>query len=175
MKNFQKIVMPSLCEIITRMESIRKYPSFVKVEYKDGRLSIHGVVGQLPSGNCRGSAGQCVDEIVNGSPAKGWTEEMLKQLCDIWNQWHLNDMRPYCEHQKRLGWDKKAKETVLVNGERKYLSWVLPKDHSEGLLTRECPICGYKYGTAWKTESVPESVLEWLIALPVTSVDPAWI
>ena len=36
-----------------------------------------------------------VDEIRNGSPTDEWTTEMLNKLCDIWDRWHLNDMRPY--------------------------------------------------------------------------------
>lgn len=66
----------------------------------------------MRNGNCRGSVGQCVDEIRAGSPADGWTQEMLKKLCDIWDKWHLNDMRPECEHQRALGWREQAVEII---------------------------------------------------------------
>lgn len=39
---------------------------------------------------------------------------MLKKLCDIWDLWHLNYMRPYCQHQKELGWDKIAGEKITL-------------------------------------------------------------
>lgn len=222
--------------------------AFAKITYSDkGRLSISGVIGPTRSGDCRGSCGQCVAEIREGTPAKGWTADMLAQFCDIWQRWHLNDMRPYCEHQKALGWDELAKKAVkiyryrltretqrqktkiegaalnalrrgetftpdakmteLVNlpyiwkthetlmdkalqyyepaealypgdmgaFETKTLGWLSPEEHPEGLLGRECLVCGYRYGTAWKTETVPKDVIDWLFSLPDTPVEPAWV
>lgn len=105
------VLNPCMCEVYRGNAR-----AFVKVEFDNGRLSISGVIGPMANGNCKGSAGQCVDEIRNGTPVNDWTPEMLKKLCDIWDEWHLNDMRPYCEHQKALGWDKLAsKEVKLYN------------------------------------------------------------
>lgn len=39
---------------------------------------------------------------------------MLDKFCSIWDEWHLNDMRPYCKHQKELGWDKLAVTPVTL-------------------------------------------------------------
>lgn len=50
--------------------------------------------------------------------------------------------------------------------EKKSTSWVYPAEHPQGILTRACPVCGYKYGTASRKREVPESVLEFLHALP---------
>lgn len=95
--------------------------AFAKINYENGRLSISGVIGPTKYGNARGSCGQCVDEIRDGRPTEGWTEEMLKAFCDIWDTWHLNDMRPYCEHQEKLGWrDIAKKEVTLYHYELKY-------------------------------------------------------
>ena len=55
-----------------------------------------------------------MEEIRQGEPVEGWTKEMVQRLCDIWDEWHLNDMRPYCQHQKALGWDKLASKTVTL-------------------------------------------------------------
>lgn len=40
--------------------------------------------------------------------------------------------------------------------EIKTLGWLRPSQHPDGLLTKPCPVCGYKYGTAWLHEEIPE-------------------
>ena len=52
---------------------------------------------------------------------------------------------------------------------------VYPHEHPSGVLTKRCPTCGYKYGTLWCFEEVPEDVLAWLKALPETDGKPAWV
>lgn len=220
---------------------------FCEIEFENGKLSICGVIGPTRNGNCNGPAGQCSDEIRKGKPAEGWTDEMIRKFCDIWDAWHLNDMRPYCEHQKQLGWDKLAVKAVnlynytltrdavieknaakecalkalekgetftptpeqskfaslpysvqlpeeisgedaayykpkkpIYNGDEgpvevKTLGWLRPEEHPDGLLCRPCPVCGYKYGSAWKEEEVPQDVINWLFNLPDTTVRPAWV
>ncbi len=233
------ILNPCLCAVGARL-----YNAYVEVEFSDGRLSMHGVVGPDLYGNCHGGAGQCVDEIRAGRPNKEWTREMLDKLCDYWDKYHLNDMRPYCSHQKELGWDELARKEVtlyhyslnneaskkqkdaenaaleaLRNGktftpteeqvkyanlkyfydtyeeisgemselykpykslhggitEKKTLGWISNDEYSEGLIGKPCPVCGYKYGTSWKKEDVPEDVIAWLFSLPESKVRPAWI
>jgi len=105
----KKVINPCVCNTFSG-----KAQTYVKIEYEDGRLSICGVVGAKVNGNCKGSAGQCVDEIRKGTPAIDWTDEMLQKLCDIWDRWHLNDMRPYCQHMKELGWVEQMQEKVKV-------------------------------------------------------------
>lgn len=76
---------------------------FLQIDYtikdKKGWLSIEGVQGPLDNGDCRGSCGQCIDVLRNEvtAPASGID---VAKLADIWERWHLNDMRPYCEHQR---------------------------------------------------------------------------
>lgn len=107
----RKIINPCTCDTY---EGEAK--GFCKIKFEEGRLSISGVIGPKRNGNAKGSCGQCVDEIRNGTPAPEWNQEMLNRFCDIWDEWHLNDMRPYCQHQKALGWDQLArKEVVLYN------------------------------------------------------------
>lgn len=98
----KKILNPCKCPV-----NGKKYQSYVTIEFENGRISIRGVVGPKNNGNAYGSCGQCVDSIRNGDPnyKDGWNKEMLQKLCDIWDKWHLNDMRAYCQHQKELGWD----------------------------------------------------------------------
>ena len=61
------------------------------------------------------------------------------------------------------------------NGTKKIRGWISYKDHKLGFIGRECPVCGYKYGTAWKMEEVPQDIIEWLESLPETKVTPAWV
>ena len=59
--------------------------------------------------------------------------------------------------------------------EQKAIGWVLQSEHPDGMLSRPCPMCGYKYGNAWLREEVPADVIEWLGALPNTDIIPAWV
>lgn len=105
----KRVINPCQCEVWNgKMER-----AFVEIVFEKGELSLHGVIGPRIGGNCLGAAGQCVDEIREGVPIEEWTAEMLKDLCDIWDEWHLNDMRPYCEHQKEMGWRELAKKKVV--------------------------------------------------------------
>ena len=110
----KKVVSPCFCKVYTRSGNEATARAFCKIQFENGRLSITGVIGPMPSGNCRGGAGQCVDAIREGHPCDEWTQEMLDKFCSIWDEWHLNDMRPYCKHQKELGWNKLAVTPVTL-------------------------------------------------------------
>lgn len=81
----------------------RNVSVFVKATYKDGRLSISGVEGPKRNGDAVGSCGQIGGHL---SPegfsefAPGWDAELCGQFLEAWERWHLNDMRPGCEHQR---------------------------------------------------------------------------
>ncbi len=123
-----------------------KAKGFVKAEIHDGEFSMTGVIGPYRSGNCQGAAGQCVNEIRNGEPANGWTREMVDQLCDLWERWHLNYMRMECQHQRELGWREIAKEVVKLPAvytfqlDRDTISErsKIDRETKEKLLTGEC-------------------------------------
>lgn len=105
----EKIINPVMCKVNGGMAN-----GFAKIQFRDGNLSISGVIGPLRSGNCKGSCGQCVNEFREGEPTDGWTKEMVQEFCDIWDEWHLNDMRPYCQHQKELGWNTLSNKKVTL-------------------------------------------------------------
>lgn len=49
----------------------------------------------------------------------------------------------------------------LYNGdtghtEVKALGWLRESEHPEGILSKACPVCGYKYGTSWVYFPIPE-------------------
>ena len=96
---------------------------------------------------------------------------------EIWRRWHLNDMKAACVHQRWFGWDEKpidpSKPTntygTHFEGQKSaswnLLGWVRPDEHPDGLMTKECPVCGYKYGTAWLKEDLPAEIIAEIEAL----------
>lgn len=109
----EKIINPCTCKVFGRRREIM-VDAFCKIKYGNGNLSITGVIGPKVGGDCWGAAGQCINEIRNGVPTGTWSVEMLDKFCDIWEEWHLNDTRPYCSHMRELGWKKLAMEKVEV-------------------------------------------------------------
>ena len=102
----KKVVSPCFCKVYTRSGNEATAQASCEIQFENGRLSITCVIGPM--------LGQCVDEIRKGRPCDEWTQEMLDKFCSIWDEWHLNDMRPYCKHQKELGWDKLAVTPVTL-------------------------------------------------------------
>lgn len=125
---------------------------FCCIKFSEGKLSITGVVGPRKSGNAY-SCGQTRDEVIKVYN-KGWNEDLYKKFQKTWDEWHLNYMRPGCEHQRMRGWEK--------DGYDKHPS-------------QPCPVCGYKFGSAWKKVEIPQDVLDFLLSLPDTKITPAWI
>jgi hypothetical protein len=194
------------------------------IKWSGERLSI--------SGSFDGSHGQCVDSIRQAFPRS----EAVQRLCDVWDEYHLNDMTAGCASQygnaafdggkmlRIYKWtvtteafyrSKKIIEEVrdgLINGvslalsdedrdllraveagkmgitthtkenpdpryyspdkgygtrplsgyEDKLATWVYQHEHPEGILSKPCPVCGYKYGSKWLTRPVPASALKFL-------------
>lgn len=85
-----------------------------------GRLSITGVVGPRSNGDAYGSCGQISDtirEAINAgefkpNDAQGWTVPDVLSFLDLWDRYHLNDMRPECEHQRAAGWPQMARQEI---------------------------------------------------------------
>ena len=157
-----------------------------KIEFADGRLSITGVEGPMKNGDARGSCGQIVDtKIIELAPA--WTQEMLDKFYAIWHEWHLNDMRAGCEHQRAEKWDERPIDSSKplnaygnhYEGQKQnswnMLTWLNASEHPDGLMCKPCLVCGYKYGTAWLKEEVPQEVIDWLSGLPDSDATPAWV
>ena len=146
------------------------------------RLSIMGEV------NPRGPWGQCVETVRQTRPLRPFTQEDVDTVCDIWERWHLNDMRAGCMHQRALGWkvcpghyDPARKATCSAPNyeEQDTLSLADVQDLKDSLLKdgvalvgksryyicaedkvwQPCPVCGYKFGTHWLHEQLPVEVL----------------
>jgi len=246
MNSFKKIIMPGT---LPDGNNGAHVPAHFTIEHKNGELSISGVIGARRNGDAWGSCGQCIGDLSRRGLklAEGWTKEQAAQFVKVWERWHLNKMRPECEHQRVAGWRDKAGERVTLyhwrmtrdaskaqkaaehaatdalkagetftptseqvffaglgysltthtaelpeniaayyepqkplypgdggHTEEKTLGWLQQDEHPDGILSRPCPVCGYKYGSKWLHEEVPEDVLLWLRALPSAAVSCAW-
>lgn len=107
-------------------------------------------------------AGQCVGDLrAITEPAGQLTLEDTRRLADLWDAWHLNTMRAACAHMDL----SVVPEDVP--------SFVSSEDRRAGRLDRSgwmqanlvCPTSGYKYGSAWLAEPVPDEVVEEIAAL----------
>lgn len=120
---------------------------------KNGVLSITGVEGPMSNGNCKGACGQ-IEMFFKTSDVtscgEGWTIGKISGFLNIWRRWHLNDLKAGCEHQRNLCWNNKN-------------------------INESCPVCGYKYGTKWLKEELPQPVINYLESLPESKLKPAWI
>lgn len=80
--------------------------TFIKIQFKDGKLSITGVEGPLQNGDAKGACGQINTHEWNFKEfAPGWDKEKVQGLHHIWEEWHLNDMKAGCEHQVGPEWE----------------------------------------------------------------------
>lgn len=167
---------------------------YIKAEITEvnNKLSISGVIGPSRGGNAYGGCGQIDMEFAHRNPeyndkryaesltqpeefnfAPNWNRKLWLDLLEVWHNWHLNDMQAGCEHQQAMNWGHK--ELTLTNGEHKTSGCVRPEEHPEGELTKPCPMCGYKYGTAWHHKELPQSVIDFIASLPETDKQPAWV
>jgi hypothetical protein len=202
---------------------------FLFIEWDGRKLSVSGVDGPTADGNARGSCGQCAEALGDLKEyAAGWDADKAKRMREIWDHWHLNNMRAGCEHQ-RASWDQAERIEVVKYGlsteayqtrtqameraaiaaaagtdpkltaeekalillsdwfkgrrapdaddplsgcfvakkrETKAAALVYQSEHDRGLLMKPCEVCGYKYGSQWLHEEVPEDVIQWLAELP---------
>jgi len=193
-------------------------PAYINIEIRGKRFTFEG---------------RCSENMFRERPtlksyAPGFDKETVDELLRLCNYWHLNDLRPGCEHQRtlhRAGVDEWNKDKVLTlieykwtedylnksslarrgelsqrkyaayqkeakivkratlarhpdnedvalaleNGwikeesrEEKVAHWVGFREHPEGLLSRPCPTCGYKYGTQWVLEPLTNEPIQWL-------------
>lgn len=148
---------------------------FVKVEFKDGRLSITGVEGPMSNGACHGSCGQIVmrDWDID-QYADGWDDPTVAKLREVWDRWHLNDLTAGSPAQEQYLRDNPVKavypESDYTKASEALAAVGLNPDPD--YLHNGQP---YKYGSAWLFEAVPDDVLEWLRSLPDADKTPAWI
>lgn len=89
------------------------------------------------------SGGQCVGDAASvladgGRLARGAAEADVRLIVEAWPRWHLNGMRAGCAHVEPVG------------------------DTASGRLdsTPECPVSGYRWGSAWLVEPLPHGLID---------------
>ena len=158
----------------------------VNYDYVTKKLSLSGVIKPKSNGDAD-CCGQIHDHL--GDAFDGDLEqEEVRQLVEIWEEWHLNDLNAGCEHQRADKWHEKliSLDCDKWNGDsatrgnfnmkdgKAMAIWVNHAEHPDGLLSAPCPECNYRYGTKWLFRAVPDSVIKWLEKLPESSITPAW-
>lgn len=119
MRDFEKVIRPGTIAGYGRRGEARQVSVYCKAEYRDGRLSITGVEGPLSNGDAIGGCGQIVmslrepDGLKGFKPAEGWTRASFAAFLEIWDEWHLNEMRPHDSAMKRDGWREIAATPML--------------------------------------------------------------
>ncbi len=143
---------------------------FCEIKWDGKRLSICGVEGPLKNGDRKGGCGQIgihMDRV--GAVPEPWTLPMIEEFGRIWERWHLNDM---------IAGSPAQEDWLRANPvDAKY-----PKSHYEEACKALAaaglhpdPNNGYKYGSAWLLEEVPEEALAFLVGLPASQKTPAWV
>ena len=130
--------------------NIRKH-IVIDINYsEDGRLSM--------TGDSIYGCGQISYLVIDpeAGPKKGFTKDDLQKLYEVWECWHLNDMRAGTPSQEE------AVRSWLTQGNSYDYSKACKYLESIGLLYDG----DYKYGTKWLFEEVPQDVLKWLFELP---------
>jgi hypothetical protein len=88
--------------------------------------------------------GQMLDELWNSKQVAPWGQVDLYCLWGIWTRWHLNSMKAACAHQH-----------VLHESSRGY-------DQMDLKNTKPCYETGYKLGSKWLYEPIPDRIItEW--------------
>jgi|694.fasta_scaffold25991_5 hypothetical protein len=139
----------------------------VNIRYECGKLAFDGSVAGIAAGQI--VMGLRAYDIV---PADGWTTEAIQWLFDMWERWHLNDMRAGTPRQEevirryavhggnayREAPHSYAKTHGYEDAYALHCAWLV----IEGLLVDG----GYRYGTAWLREEVPQEIVDALQVLP---------
>jgi len=146
----------------------------IRVEAREDatRLSICGVEGPMPSGNCRGACGQIGMHLRPGdfaTFAPGWSRRRVARLLAIWDRWHLNDMRAGSPAQEAYLRD----HPVEVAYPASHFEAASAALESVGL--NPDPADGYRYGSTWRVEEVPAEIIAELRELPDADRAPAWV
>lgn len=108
------------------------------------RLSISGTETE---GRREVSGGQITEALRRVNHPNELRLDECAELADLWDRWHLNDMRAACIHQAA---EAKALYVELPGYSNEAVRW-------ERLRELPCPE-GYKYGDAWLVEYLPPEV-----------------
>lgn len=158
---------PVMINKIVRVGKCREDDVYCKIEIKNGKLSISGVIGPLANGNCSGPAGQIImSDWAISEYAPGWSKELEQAFRDVWHRWHLNDMKAGTPAQ-----EAELRKYEFPGAPTSYYTWAKGIIETAGLQ----PDNGYYYGSSWLTEALPNDVVVFLESLPPADKTPAWV
>lgn len=120
------------------------------------------LVGARRRGRVDDGGGQIVDDLRDPErqPLDGLEVADLDRIADLWDRWHLNEMRAACAHMPRTLDDlARIAPAGLPQryGKPDVVGWAI--EH-----VRCAADTGYRYGTAWLYEPVPGETLDELRA-----------
>jgi hypothetical protein len=123
----------------------------IELKEKDGfnRLSVVGFLYGEDEELI--SSGQIVEIARLFAPA---------ELCNIWEYWHLNDMRAGTKTQTGLIRFENSLRSQLGMGQMDYTLACLFLQEKDLLVDD-----GYRYGTAWLKEELPQEVIDYVHSL----------
>lgn len=100
------------------------------------------MVGEAPD-----SFGQWQKEIRDHISRPLIPGEQIDRMGEVWERWHLNDMRAGCEHQRAAG---------------EHSAWFGDQGDYSGVRIGypRCLVCGYSYGSKWLYEELPAEIVE---------------
>lgn len=114
----------------------------VAIELDRNRLSICGNVWNSRHTDIN-SGGQNYEEIAELFPRS----RKVQRIVEVWKRWHLNDMN---------AGDAVQEAWLRENGHGKDYAETCEKLREAGLLVHD----DYQYGTAWKTEELPQEIVD---------------
>lgn len=151
--------------------------AYCKVEWKDSKLSISGVVAPRKSGDAV-TCGQ-INELLWSAMqsnaidyAPEWNASLMERFLLIWAEYHLNDLTAGSPKQEAV-----VRQFKEAGGNYNYTDMCRILE-AQGLLCDASYIHNgkpYKYGSAWLTVAVPYEAVSMLNNLPDTDTVPAWV
>jgi|TARA_R100000084_G_scaffold109078_1_gene73860 hypothetical protein len=109
--DFVKVVNPCTMTGYNRKGEVSSQ-TYCKITYKDGKLSITGVVGPMIGGDATGPCGQ-IYPLKPRSVNKGWAGK-IKRFNQIWKDWHLNDMTPHSPEMEECDWCSEEAKNIKI-------------------------------------------------------------
>lgn len=152
-----------------------------KVDYigngrKNNLVEVEIKISEKEKGKCLSIVGSIwnnrMSDIYTGGQIQDTLKELfpdnskVQRLVEIWDRWHLNDINAGCEHQRKLGW---GREQVVHDGYKQWTGHLYESQHPKGVLCKPCPECGYKYGTQWLYEKLPQEIIDELLSMTNTN------
>lgn len=127
-----RITGEGLVKVNLRLEWKTRPYQTIHHDHRDSGYWAFGVSGSLwarrNSPDCY-AAGQIIRAV------KRLRTPTARELCRLWDRWHLNDMKGACAHM------------------------TTPKVYDRDTAP-VCPESGYRYGSAWLVEEIPDEEIE---------------